>query len=323
MTDRVAAIVIGRNEGKRLERCLTSLAPQVDRLIYVDSGSTDQSVDFATKVGATVVALDMSQPFTAARARNAGFAALGETKPEIVQFIDGDCGVEPGWIAAGLAALDDMPKVGMVTGWRSEIHRDASVYNALCDVEWRRPAGEIMACGGDMMLRSIAFDEVGGMDATVIAAEDDELCVRLRDAGWTLWRIPQEMTRHDADMHSFGQWWKRAVRSGHGFAQVGYLHPDYFTRERKRVWVWGLVLPVIALAGAIWQPWLILLVLALYALSYVRTVQGLRRNDQLPLPEALHHGVFLTLSKFPNLIGMMRFHARRLLGRSMRIIEYK
>lgn len=320
----VDLILIGRNEGARLERCLAS-AQGARRVVYVDSGSSDNSVAAAGAAGAEVVHLDPSLPFTAARARHAGFLHLESTggAAEFVQFIDGDCGIVPGWIDAGQVALAGDESLGMVTGWRAEISPEASVYNALAHLEWRRPAGEIMACGGDMMVRKAAYLEAGGFDPTVIAAEDDELCCRLRKSGCRLRRLPVEMTRHDAAMTRFGQWWRRAERSGHGFAQVGWLHPDYFTRERRRVWVWGLFAPLLALIGLVTSLWLTALVALAYLASWLRSAKGLVRNDGLPWRQALHHGVFLTLSKFPNLIGMLRFHMRRLRGRDMRIIEYK
>lgn len=319
---RIAAVAIGRNEGARLQRCLETLSGQVERIVYVDSGSTDGSVALTERMGAQVVRLGTEHPFTAARARNAGFDALRPDLPEIVQFVDGDCGVADGWIAAGLAALDANPDTAMVTGWRREIRPEASVYNRLCDHEWNRPAGVIETCGGDMMLRSEVFDRLGGMNPEVIAAEDDEFCVRMRKAGWLLRRIPHEMTRHDADMTGFGQWWRRAVRSGHGFAQVGWLHSEYFPRERRRTWVYALLVPLLVLAGLIWFPPLALLALAAYPWNWWRTARGLRAEG-LPLSEAWRHAGLITLSKFPNLIGMVRFHLRRLSGRAMRIIEYK
>ncbi|MDT8328011.1 MAG: glycosyltransferase [Roseovarius sp.] len=321
MSLSVATVIIGRNEGARLDRCLASLSGQGLRLIYVDSGSRDQSVATARAAGAKVVELDTATPFTAARARSAGVAALAGDMPDAVQFVDGDCAVVPGWIAAGTRALQDDPDLGLVTGWRSELYPERSVYNALCDHEWHRPAGEIMACGGDMMVRASAFAGVGGFDPSVIAAEDDEFCTRLRKAGWRLVRLPLAMTRHDADMTRFGQWWQRAVRSGHGFAQVGDLHPEYFIRERRRVWLYGAVLPMLALIGLMLWP-LLAAVLALYALSYLRTVQGLCREG-MATRVALHHSVFLSLSKFPNLIGMLTYHLRKGRGEAMRIIEYK
>ncbi|NDV98283.1 glycosyltransferase family 2 protein [Salipiger sp. PrR002] len=313
-------VLIGRNEGARLVAALASVQGQARHLVYVDSGSTDGSVEAARKAGARIVQLDLSTPFTAARARNAGYAALDD--PQLVQFIDGDCALVPGYLQAARAHLQANPQIGMVTGWRSEIHRDASLYNQLCDVEWRRPAGEILACGGDMMVRAEAFAEVGGFDPTVIAAEDDEFCIRLRKAGWTLERIPHEMTRHDAAMTRFSQWWRRAVRTGHGFAQVGHLHPEYFTTERKRALVYALGLPLLLLLGLLIVGPLALLVLAAYPLNWARTARGLRREG-LPVPEARRHALLLTLSKFPNLVGMATYHWRRLRQAPMRLIEYK
>lgn len=318
------AIIIGRNEGKRLIACLASLKVQGVEMVYVDSGSWDNSVAEARKVGALVVELDSSLPFTAARARQAGFDALAQTSdlPEFVQFVDGDCIVVDGWIAAGEKALREDDSLGLITGWRAELYPERSVYNALCDFEWHRPAGEIVACGGDMMVRSKAFVEAGGFDATVIAAEDDEFCVRLATAGWKLRRLPQEMTRHDAAMLRFGQWWQRAVRTGHGFAQVGWMHPPYFRKEQLRGVIYGLLLPLLALWGLMDSALLFLLVLAIYVANYIRTKNGLVREG-LPYWKAWRHARLLTLSKLPNVMGMILFHWRRIRGRAMRIIEYK
>lgn len=316
----VDVILIGRNEGQRLVACLDSVQGQARQVVYVDSGSTDTSVAEAEQRGARVVQLDMSIPFTAARARNAGFDALDD--PQVVQFIDGDCMLVTGYIAKAHAFLDAHPEVGMVTGWRSEIYPDESVYNQLCDWEWHRPAGEIQACGGDMMVRADLWRAVGGMNPQVIAAEDDEVCCRFRKAGWKLHRIPEPMTRHDAAMLTFGQWWRRAERTGHGFAQVGHLHPEYFVRERKRTLIYGFALPLLMLASLAIAWWVPLILLTIYELNYLRTAQGLVREG-LPAKQAWHHAALLTLSKFPNMIGLARYHLRRLTGRDMRIIEYK
>lgn len=319
------AVVIGRNEGERLKRCLASLMDQDVRTVYVDSGSTDGSVVYARGLGVEVVELDTATPFTAARGRNAGFAALAASGPlpEYVQFIDGDCVVVPGWIAAALAHIDAHPDLGIVTGWRSEIDRNRSIYNAMCDFEWHRPAGPIKACGGDMMVRAQRFAELGGFNPRVIAAEDDEFCVRMRRSGLGIERLPMAMTRHDANMTRFSEWWRRTVRSGHGFAQVGHLHPDHFRPERRRVWLYGLVLPLVALMGlALVGKVAVLAVAALYVMSWLRTTLSLIRMDQAP-KEAILHAFFLTLSKFPNLIGMLTYYWRRWREKDMSIIEYK
>ncbi|MDQ2093159.1 glycosyltransferase [Rhodalgimonas zhirmunskyi] len=320
----IAAVIIGRNEGLRLVNCLASMQGEASRIVYVDSGSTDGSVEAARAAGAEVVILDTATPFTAARARNAGFDALvsGDMPPDYVQFVDGDCTLEPGWLTHAARALDETPDIGIITGWRSEIHPKASVYNAMCDFEWHRPAGDIEACGGDMMVRRALFAQLGGFNPQVIAAEDDEFCVRVRKAGQRVHRLPIPMTHHDAAMTRFSQWWQRAIRSGHGFAQVGDLHPSHFVKERRRVWLYGAVLPFLAIVGAVLSWPLLLGVLALYTVSYARTVRGLMQAG-LPLFEAAHQSVFLFLSKFPNLIGLSRYWKRKRRGWDMEIIEYK
>ncbi|MBP0484323.1 glycosyltransferase [Sagittula salina] len=316
----VDVVLIGRNEGARLVAALAALGGQARQVVYVDSGSSDDSIAQAKRFGAKVVQLDLTTPFTAARARNAGFDALDA--PEYVQFIDGDCTLVPGWLEGGAAFLDRTPAVGMVTGWRAEVYPEVSLYNRLCDWEWHRPAGEILACGGDMMVRASLWRAVEGMNPQVIAAEDDEVCCRFRKTGARLHRLPQPMTRHDAAMLTFGQWWKRAERTGHGFAQVHHLHPEYFGTEVRRVLTYGSALPLMALAALVTLPWLLLPILALYAISY-RKGRAALRSDGIPPGDATRMAALLTLSKFPNLIGMARYYLRRLRRADMTLIEYK
>lgn len=320
----VDVVIIGRNEGERLVKSLASVVPQARRVVYVDSGSTDNSITNAKTAGAQVVSLDMSVPFTAARARNAGFDAImtHDDPPDIVQFLDGDCIMADGWLASASERMRSDSKLGLVTGVQAELNRDITVFNQMSDFEWKRPVGQIEACGGNMMVRVSAFQAVGGFNPDVIAAEDDEICTRLRKSGWQLIRISDDMSLHDGGTLRFEQWWKRAERTGHGFAQVGNLHPEYFVRERQRGWVYGLFLPFMAITGAFMSPAVPVLVLGVYVLSYFRTAKGLQEQG-LPGSEARHHSAFLTLSKFPNVIGMMRFHWRRFSHAQMRIIEYK
>ena len=160
----IAAIAIGRNEGARLEACLTSLAGQADPIVYVDSGSTDSSVEMARGRGVEVVELDMSVPFTAARARNAGIARVKEIAPETVfiQFLDGDCTLDAAFIGKARAALEAEPDLAVVCGRRRERFPEASLWNRMIDAEWDTPVGEARACGGDALIRVAALDAVGG-----------------------------------------------------------------------------------------------------------------------------------------------------------------
>ena len=317
---RIAAVVIGRNEGARLIRGLEALSDHVARIVYVDSGSTDGSVAAAEARGAEVVALDMAQPFTAARARNAGIAHLSKTgtKPELVQFLDGDCEIQPQWIATAAAFLEDHPEAAVVCGRRRERAPDASIYNQLIDMEWDTPIGPAKACGGDALMRLDALEQAGLYNPDLIAGEEPELCVRLRANGWQIWRIDAEMTLHDAELTRFGQWWRRAQRGGFAFAEGAALHgraPErHFVTETRKALIWGLALPlVIVLAALLLSPWALLGV-AIWPLQVLR----LRRRGE-PWASA----IFLTLSKFPEAQGALQYYWRRLSGGRVALIEYK
>src|SRR6185437_3392379 len=185
-------------------------------LVYVDSGSTDGSVELARDRRVETITLDMSVPFTAARARNSGFARLRGLNPHFryVQFIDGDCELVPGWAGKAASFLESNPDIAAVCGRLRERYPERSVYNWLCDKEWNGPVGEISACAGNVMMSAQAFESVGGYRDDVIAGEESELCIRLRRANWRIWRLDTEMALHDAAMTKFSQWWGRVERGG-------------------------------------------------------------------------------------------------------------
>ncbi|WP_422418611.1 glycosyltransferase family 2 protein [Pseudomonas sp. GZD-222] len=325
MVKGIGVVVIGRNEGQRLERCLASLEGSADKVVYVDSGSVDGSVQMARQRGVEVLALDMTRPFTAARARNEGFARLQRLLPTMrhVQFVDGDCEVAAGWLPKAQAFLYAHPAVAVVCGRRRERFPQRSVYNLLCDLEWDTPVGEAKACGGDALMRADAFAAVSGYRASLIAGEEPELCVRLRAAGWKIWRLAEEMTLHDAAMTRFGQWWQRSLRAGYAFAEGAYLHgaaPErHWLRESRRAWLWGLGLPLaIALACALLGSWGVLLLL-IYPLQAVR----LARRGGRSVRENWLQAVFLVLGKFPEMLGQVRFLLNRFGAGKTVLIEYK
>lgn len=321
---RSAAVAIGRNEGARLRDCLLSLQAQVGRVVYVDSGSSDGSADLARGLGVIVVELDPAQPFSAARGRNEGFAALREGGlPEFVQFVDGDCVLVPGWITAGVAALDADATLALVTGWRGEERPEANAYHAMAELDWRAPAGAIETCGGDMLLRATVFAELGGFDARIVASEDEEFTRRLRKAGHGALRLPLEMTRHDIAMTRFSEWWRRHLRAGQGFAEVGGMHPPHFASERRRAVLWGGVLPILFVAAlALGWWWFALLALVLWVASFWRIRRWLRGKG-LANVLASRVALLYVLVKIPQLLGMIRFYLRGGRRAEPQIIEYR
>jgi len=317
----VAAIAIGRNEGARLVRSLASLAGQASPIVYVDSGSTDGSLEAARAAGAEIVDLDLSRPFTAARARNAGFARLREVAPEVafVQFLDGDCEIADGWLDQAQQALAGTPDIAVVCGRRREKFPDASLWNRMIDREWAaaRP-GEVKACGGDAMMRVSAFEDVGGFDITLIAGEEPELCYRMRQKGWRILRLDAEMTRHDAALTRFAQFWQRARRTGHTYAEGAAMYgrgPErYRVAELRRALLWGAGVPLVAGFGALFlSPWALLLLLAWPAQMLRMRLRGAQWEE----------AVFLTIGKLAEVQGIVGYWRGRLTGQRRALIEYK
>jgi len=331
----IGVVVIGRNEGDRLVRCLASLDDDADRVVYVDSGSTDRSVEHARSVGVDVVELDMSKPFTMARGRNTGFEWLRELAPEIalVQFIDGDCELASGWVERAVEVMGGDESLGVVFGRRRERSPDASIYNRLTDMEWRGPPGEVSSCGGDAMIRAEAITAVGGYNAALIAGEEPEMCIRLRAAGWGIRRIDEEMTLHDAAMTRFGQWWRRMKRGGHAAAELATMHGAgaagaYVHSALSALW-WGGCVPALAVVGVIvaslvspaWA-WAVLVFVLGYGVLAIRVVRSRRRIGD-GWADARLYAFFCVIGKPAMCQGVMTYWLNRLCGRRSTLIEYK
>lgn len=326
----VGFVVIGRNEGDRLKaslRAIQTLCPS-SPVVYVDSGSTDESVSFAQSIEMDVVELDMSIPFTAARARNAGFKKLLTDHPDLLyaQFLDGDCEMHEGWIETAISVLSADDDVGVVSGRRLEKFPEASVFNTLMDIEWNTPVGETLAVPGDMCVKVEVFEKIGGFTENIIAAEDDDLCLRARRAGYKIFRLDANMSGHDANLMRIGQWYKRSKRCGHGYANINHIHgngPDkYFRRQLASTFLWGGAVPLTFLFGLVFMPVLAALIFLGYIAFIARTVKRrLGLGDSFNVARA--YGFLIYTGKVPELFGAVQYWKNHLLSRKHQLIEYK
>ncbi len=317
-------VAIGRNEGERLKGCLRSIPPGVPT-VYVDSASSDGSASFARALGTEVVDLDLARPFTAARARNEGFARLSALHPSLpyVQFVDGDCEIEPSWFAAAIDRLNANPDLAVVCGRRKERFPDASFYNAMADDEWDTPIGKADACGGDAMIRADLFAKVNGYDEGLLAHEEPDMCSRMRQHGMMIERIDALMTHHDAAITRFSQWWRRNVRGGYGYTQAALKHgrspynpaSDLFRRTLQ----WGIVIPAIALVLSVVMFPVGLLAWLVYPLHILRQT---RRFDG-SFSERLRRAFFDLLVKFAEARGVLSFVWDKVRSRQRHSITYK
>ena len=327
---RTGIVVIGRNEGERLVASLQSVRGRGCPVVYVDSGSSDGSAARARSIGEQVVELDPGKPFSAARARNVGYAALMAHDPALrcVQFLDGDCTLLPDWLESAGHAMDAEPRRAVVIGPLQERRPEASVYNRLCAMEWKSPAGDLTnfgALGGIMLVRAEVFARLGGFNEQVIAGEDSEFGLRVGLAGLTITKIDTPMATHDADMHRFGQWWRRTVRAGHAIGQRFSINGGAplhdCARERRSVLFWGMALPFSAVVLAPWTAGFSLLLLAGYPVLAMRIARyRIGRGDSRA--DAWLYARFVVLAKFAEAVGLTKFHLNRIAGQ-FKIIEYK
>jgi glycosyltransferase involved in cell wall biosynthesis len=332
----VAVVVIGRNEGERLQRCLRSVPAGVPA-VYVDSGSTDDSVAFVRSVGVAVLSLDMSIGFTAARARNVGWRHVVDdlaVDAEFIQFMDGDCELDADWLAKAVAAIRAEPGLAAVFGRRRERFPDHTIYNRMCDDEWNVPVGTVAACGGDALFRVAALRAADGYSDDLIAGEEPDLCLRLSRLDWFVRRIDGEMTLHDANILRFGSWWQRAKRGGFAYAAHGLRHgkrsDPQWRRQLKSIIFWGFAWPfcgiVLAGLGGLLQPLAGALLLTLLAASYavqLGRIAARKRRAGFDWRFSLRHGALIVIGKFAEFSGAMKCWTNHLLHRQDRLIEYK
>jgi len=324
----VGVVVIGRNEGERLKRCLGSLQGRGWPVIYVDSGSTDGSIALAQSMNCETLPLDAARPFSAARARNEGISWMSRRRPDLeyLQLLDGDTELLDGWIEEGVRLLDDRAEACAVVGRLNEIHPEQSVYNRICDLEWKLPAGEVQIFGGIALLRVKAFVESGGFNETLIAGEEPELSQRLRRSGWKIVSLERDMALHDAGITRFGQWWKRALRSGHAYAQVcsmgSGLWNRFGLRQCLRTWFWVALLPLGACLSTLLHPACPLAGAGIFLLQLIRIAVGIRRRGASAGTSAAYALLWLP-SQAAQALGQLKFLWTRLLRRRSVLIEYK
>jgi glycosyltransferase involved in cell wall biosynthesis len=329
-TTSVGIVVVGRNEEKFLKVALESALAASRIVVYVDSGSTDNSLTIAANLGVEIVELDPTIPFTAARAYNTGVDHLLTLNQSLqfVQFLDGDAQLAPGWVNAAAQAMQQRSEVTVVCGRRREMFPQQSVYNLLADMEWDTPVGEITECGPESMMRLSLFQAVLGFNESLIAGEEPEICFRLRQQGGKVLRIDADASLHNMNMTLFKQWWRRSRRGGYAFAEEAWIHRQvagqYRQKECLRIWLWAFALPLVAIVGMPWTAGFSLLLLLLgYTLNLYKTYRFAVCKRQYDASEASIYSLFCLLIKFPELFGQVEFFALKLLRQHRQLIEYK
>ena len=329
---QVSVVVIGRNEGERLTRCLTSvrasLGPAAVELIYVDSASSDDSLQRAASLCDQVLVVKPERP-CAAIGRNAGWR---QAQGEFVLFLDGDTVLHPNFLAQALVAMERID-IAAVWGHRRELDPGQSLWTGVMDLDWVYAPGETAYCGGDVLMRRSVLQQLNGFDETLIAGEEPELCRRIRAAGFCILHIDAPMTGHDLAIRHFSQYWTRAVRAGHAYAEIASrfrdsvdpLWSDVVRGNARKGLFWLLWLLALGLLPLI-QPMLLLPVLMVLALASLRTALKVRWKQRIAQCSSLRllaYGVHSHLQHVPIFWGQLRYRVGIWQGRQSRLMEYK
>jgi len=321
----ISVVIIGRNEGARLTRCLRSVyAMNFPRekleVIYVDSRSRDDSTARAAAEGAHVIELPPG-PTTAARGRNAGIRVA---RGELLLLLDGDTVVARDFLAHAISFLDGHPDVAIYWGHRRELYPERSLYIGVFELDWVIPVGETTFCGGDAVVRKRALEEVGSFRDDLIAGEEPELCARLRAAGYRVWHADELMTEHDIAITDFTAYWRRCYRGGHAYAEVadrtgGALFKRESVKNHAQMAIY--VLAPLALVAAFGRAGFAVAIAAA-ALTIVRTAWRARWR-KASIATTLLYAVHTHVCQLPIWLGQLRYLRSRRRQTLRQIIEYK
>ena len=326
----VSVVVIGRNEGTRLLHCLASVQAAHwgglrFELIYVDSGSQDDSALQARAAGATVRVLADPSP-CAAKGRNLGWRLASG---RFILFLDGDTELHPNFVSHALPVIAD-PQVCAVWGHRRESAPEQSVLTRVLDLDWVYPVGRTLYFGGDVLVRRDALAAVSGFDPSLKAGEEPELCARLRARGWHIEHIDAPMTMHDLAIRSLRAYARRAYRSGIAYAEVAQrmkqLGDPLWQREAARDFRHGLLFtasPVVLAAALAQQP---LLALAMAAAALALLARTARRSAWKAPGQPLlqwQYAVHAHLQKVPALFGQIAWRRAQRQATEIGLVEYK
>jgi GT2 family glycosyltransferase len=321
-TVKAGIVVIGRNEGQRLSDSLIAAKYYGLPFVYVDSQSSDGSVEIAHNLNVDVVILDTSTLINASRGRNEGVAYLLERNPNLsyIHFIDGDTVFDPLWCKTALNILENNSEIAVVCGVLREKNRHHSLYAKLLGIEWRLMTQSNGKCGGNATIRLSALQLVNGYDETLIAGADPDLYRRLKEKNFYVKTTEIEMGEHDGGMTSFSQWWTRCKRSGYAFADARSCSKS--NRGVKNTLLWGLALPISILISVFLLGPVGIIIISLYVVQIIRMV--ISKNIQcLKITDKIYYAVNVNLARIPQTIGVLSCYLERYAKIKKSVIHYK
>lgn len=222
-TPLISVVIVNWNRRDLLRACLHSLAAQTFadfEVIVVDNGSKDGSLELLKEMAPTfartirIIENQTNRGFCGGN--NQGFSV---SQSQYIALLNNDAEADPGWLQAMLDAIQVKPDVGesdvgMVASkilvWEDPrvidkcghlIYPDGQNRGRGCGQldqgQFNRQEEVLWPDGCAALYRRAMLDEVGGFDEEFFAyADDAELGLRARIAGWTCLYAPGAVVRH-------------------------------------------------------------------------------------------------------------------------------
>ncbi|OIO60906.1 MAG: glycosyl hydrolase [Verrucomicrobia bacterium CG_4_10_14_3_um_filter_43_23] len=316
---KIDVVIIGINTENTLKSCIESVLnsnyPLSElQIYYVDGGSRDSSVSIAGRFPSIeIIELDTKYP-TPGMGRNAGWRA---GNAEWVQFLDSDTELHPDWLNFATHAIED--NIGAISGNLHEVFPKANIYHFIAHLEWGADPGESQAFGGNVFMRRSILQETGGYREDWIVGEDPDLSQRIHKLNhWKIIHIDAPMGRHNIAMKSFGQYWKRAYRSGYGYAAIcgahGLRKGSFWVYELGRIMARGggfvglsFVAFICLLFGQMVGILIFLLGLCLLLYPRLFRIDYFRENKKIDYISAKRYAWHCSFVVIPQFFGIMRY----------------
>jgi glycosyltransferase involved in cell wall biosynthesis len=198
----IGFIIIGKNEGTKLVRCITSIIRTIDEdnigeyeIIYVDSNSSDSSIELVKEIEGNIKIYELTGKANPAIGRNVGAA---ESKADHYCFMDGDMELVNDFLPNVIDESGDL-KYPFVSGQFENVYYDLNdqrigselyMKNVLTGDRYQSTTG------GLFIIEKGLWEKVGGMDTRFITGEDLDLGLRLARKGHLLLRKKELFAIH-------------------------------------------------------------------------------------------------------------------------------
>lgn len=313
----ISVVIIGLNASVHIQSCIESVFacnyPQEQiEIIYVDGGSSDQSVALAKVYDQVkVIELNSDRP-SPGKGRNVG---LSYASHNYVQFLDSDTQLDSNWLAQAVGILKNS-EIASVSGNLDEVFPEKNFYHRVANLEWcnKTYEGYSQTFGGIVLVKKNLVEELGGYDENTHVGEDPDLSFRMHLKGYRHYELAIPMVEHDINMTSFKRYMKRCIRSGYGYALLGlrYRHTKeklWFDKLLKRILRVFLVLFIASITYFIYPS---LAFVLFFLLSFKDTILWFRwkKRYQLSVSRSIEYGFHLDLANFFQFIGISHYFFR-------------